>query len=108
MVDIEVDKLFNRLEDKAISIDLDKSAKLFIADKGYQPEMGARPIRRAIQTYLEDPLSEKLLLDPDSEREYEITHEEGAESLTFKEKKKKKERSPKKLATAAASEEENN
>ena len=106
VIDIETAKLIERLSDKAISIEIEKSAKLFLADKGYQPEMGARPIRRAIQQYLEDPLSERLLMDPETERTYTITHEKEGEELTFTEKKKKKEKSSKKLATATTEETE--
>ncbi|MDN3504320.1 MAG: ATP-dependent Clp protease ATP-binding subunit [Rhabdochlamydiaceae bacterium] len=104
VIDIEVGKLKERLDKKGIIIELDQSAKEFIADKGYQPEMGARPVRRTIQQYLEDPLAEKLLLDPNSEREYDISFETGQENLTFNEKKKKKEK--KKLATAAVDSEQ--
>ena len=62
--------------------------------------MGARPIRRTIQQYLEDPLSEKILQDPSAHYNFAITHEEKGEELSFKEKKKKEK---KKLATANAS-----
>ncbi|MCF7806696.1 MAG: ATP-dependent Clp protease ATP-binding subunit [Simkaniaceae bacterium] len=105
VIDLEVAKLSKRLESKNISIQLDEKAKLFLADRGYQPEMGARPIRRTIQQHLEDPLSEKLLLDPETPREYDISHEEGKEELNFVEKKreKEKEKKKKKLATASAS-----
>jgi ATP-dependent Clp protease ATP-binding subunit ClpC len=42
-------------------LELSASAQEFLADKGYDPELGARPLRRAIQTYVEDVLSEKIL-----------------------------------------------
>jgi ATP-dependent Clp protease ATP-binding subunit ClpC len=47
---------------------LTKEAKEFLVDKGFQPEMGARPLRRTIERYLEDPLSEIILLNPDMGR----------------------------------------
>lgn len=44
-----------------ITIELTKQAKEFLADKGYDPAFGARPLRRALQRYLEDPIAEELL-----------------------------------------------
>jgi ATP-dependent Clp protease ATP-binding subunit ClpC len=101
VIDLEVIKLQERLKKKEIFIELDTAAKHFIAERGYQPEMGARPIRRTVQQYLEDPLSEKILQEPGVPHDFEITHEAGKEELTFSERKKKKEK--KKLATANAS-----
>ena len=56
-------------------IELDDKAKEFLVDKGFQPEMGARPLRRTIEQYLEDPLAEKLLMDPDEGRKCVVTVE---------------------------------
>jgi ATP-dependent Clp protease ATP-binding subunit ClpC len=64
VIDLEVKKVRTRLERKNIHIDLDQKAKDMLVSKGFQPEMGARPLRRVIEQYLEDPLSEKLLLNP--------------------------------------------
>ncbi len=61
IVDIFVAELQPRLEEKNCSIGLDKSAKKFLAEKGYSQEYGARPLKRAVQRYLEDSLSEKFL-----------------------------------------------
>jgi len=61
IVDIFVAELQPRLEEKSYSIELDKSAKEFLAEKGYSQEYGARPLKRAVQRYLEDSLSEKFL-----------------------------------------------
>ena len=44
-----------------ITIELMKAAKEFLADKGYDPAFGARPLRRAVQKYVEDPLAEEIL-----------------------------------------------
>ncbi|MBI4536091.1 MAG: ATP-dependent Clp protease ATP-binding subunit, partial [Ignavibacteriae bacterium] len=44
-----------------ITVELTKQAKEFLADKGYDPSFGARPLRRALQKYLEDPIAEELL-----------------------------------------------
>jgi ATP-dependent Clp protease ATP-binding subunit ClpC len=64
VIDLEVQKVVKRLERKQIFIVLDQKAKDFLVNKGFQPEMGARPLRRVIEQYLEDPLAEKLLLNP--------------------------------------------
>lgn len=61
IVDIFVADLQIRLNDKAYTIELMDSAKSFLAEKGYSQEYGARPLRRAIQRYLEDSLSERFL-----------------------------------------------
>jgi ATP-dependent Clp protease ATP-binding subunit ClpC len=64
VIELEVNKVMTRLERKQILILLDQKAKDFLVSKGFQPEMGARPLRRVIEKYLEDPLAEKLLLNP--------------------------------------------
>lgn len=65
IVEIEMRKLSERLKKKEITLQLSSTAKEFLVQKGYQPEMGARPLRRAIEQYIEDPLSEKILQHPD-------------------------------------------
>jgi ATP-dependent Clp protease ATP-binding subunit ClpC len=86
VIDLEVEKLQKRLAKKNIHIALDEKAKALIIDKGYVPEMGARPLRRTVEQLLEDPLSEKLLLDPHSARDYQITA--SSTGLEFIETKK--------------------
>ncbi|HSP04755.1 MAG TPA: NDP-hexose 4-ketoreductase, partial [Acidimicrobiales bacterium] len=61
IVDMFVAKLAIQMEAQGMGIELTKAAKLYVADKGYDPTLGARPLRRAIQRFVEDPLSEKLL-----------------------------------------------
>ncbi|MBI2871101.1 MAG: ATP-dependent Clp protease ATP-binding subunit [Candidatus Omnitrophica bacterium] len=61
IVDIEVWGVKERLKQRDINIDLEKSAKDFLIEKGYDPVFGARPLRRTIQRYLENPLAEELL-----------------------------------------------
>jgi ATP-dependent Clp protease ATP-binding subunit ClpC len=61
IVDLEVQKLQQRLVKKQIQLQLTAEAKAFLIDKGYVPEMGARPLRRIVEQHLEDPLSEKIL-----------------------------------------------
>ncbi len=61
IVEFEVAKVAERLTLQGFAFELDQSAKDFLIDKGYNPDYGARPLRRAIGTYIEDPLSEMLL-----------------------------------------------
>ena len=61
IVEFEVGKVAERLKMQGLSLTLDQSAKDFLIEKGYNPDFGARPLRRAIGTYIEDPLSEQLL-----------------------------------------------
>lgn len=64
VIDLEIKKVESRLLRKQVTFVLDEKAKDFLVTKGFQPEMGARPLRRVIEQYLEDPLAEKLLLNP--------------------------------------------
>ncbi len=61
IVDFETNKVAHRLTHQGIYLSLDQKAKDFLIDKGYNPDYGARPLRRAVGTYVEDPLSEMLL-----------------------------------------------
>ena len=61
IIDIELKKLFLRIEEIGYSIKLTKKAKDFIAEKGYDDQYGARPLKRAIQKYLEDELAEEII-----------------------------------------------
>src|SRR5438034_852231 len=61
IVDLEVDKVLTRIKAKEVHIELKESAKEFLIDKGYDPQYGARPMRRAVERFLEDPLAEELL-----------------------------------------------
>src|ERR1700747_269050 len=61
IVDLEVAKVIKRVRAKAIKIHLDTTAVEFLIDKGYDPTYGARPMRRAVEKYLEDPLAEEFL-----------------------------------------------
>jgi ATP-dependent Clp protease ATP-binding subunit ClpC len=56
-----VTRLEKRLKDKDMGIELTKAAKVLLATRGYDPAMGARPLRRTIQREIEDQLSEKIL-----------------------------------------------
>ncbi len=61
IVEFEVGKVAKRIATQGYTLSLDQRAKDFLIDKGYNPEYGARPLRRSIGTYVEDPLSEMLL-----------------------------------------------
>jgi ATP-dependent Clp protease ATP-binding subunit ClpC len=61
IVDLEIAKLDKRLKDKDMGIELTPDAKALLAKRGYDPVLGARPLRRTIQREIEDALSEKIL-----------------------------------------------
>ena len=61
IVDLEVAKLHDRLKNKEIKLVLDEASRDYIIEKGFDPAYGARPMRRAVEKYLEDPLAEELL-----------------------------------------------
>ena len=61
IVELELAKVFKRLTEHGLKLELSEQAKEFLIDKGYSPEFGARPLRRAIEHYIEDPLSESVL-----------------------------------------------
>ena len=91
IIDIMVADLLKRATDLGIDVDLTKSAKEFLADKGYDPQFGARPLRRAIQKYIEDPMAESILGSNLSDGDtITLSHEKEASELTFKTKKGKK------------------
>ena len=61
ILDLEVGKVVDRLKNKNIDLVLDKSALDFLVEKGHDPEYGARPMRRAVERFMEDPLAEEIL-----------------------------------------------
>ena len=61
IVDIELAKVRSRLADRGLELVLTDEAKDYLIDKGYNPDYGARPLRRAIENLIEDPLSEEIL-----------------------------------------------
>ena len=61
IVDYELGKVFKRLTEHGLKLELTERAREFLIDKGFNPEFGARPLRRAIEHYIEDPLSEAVL-----------------------------------------------
>jgi len=63
IVDIELKGLYKRVEDLGYHLEITTEAKTFVASKGYDVQFGARPLKRAIQTYIEDLLAERILSD---------------------------------------------
>src|SRR5690606_2651734 len=61
IIDIELKSLFVRIEALGYNIKLTDKAKEFVAEKGFDSNFGARPLKRAIQKYLEDPIAEEIL-----------------------------------------------
>ena len=61
IVDLLIGRVRTQLESQALDLALSDAAKTRLAEKGYDPQLGARPLRRAIQQLLEDPLSERVL-----------------------------------------------
>ncbi|MDW8308501.1 MAG: ATP-dependent Clp protease ATP-binding subunit [Verrucomicrobiales bacterium] len=58
---LEIGKVLERLKKKNIRLELDEKAKEFLVERGYDPQYGARPMRRAVERFLEDPLAEEIL-----------------------------------------------
>ena len=61
IIDLSLAQLYKRVNELGFNLILDEKAKKFLAEKGYDPQFGARPLNRAIQKYLEDPLAEFIL-----------------------------------------------
>lgn len=61
IIDIELAKLLERISELGYTLKLSKKAKRFIADKGFDKQYGARPLKRAIQKYIEDALAEEII-----------------------------------------------
>jgi ATP-dependent Clp protease ATP-binding subunit ClpC len=93
IIDIELQFLFSRVRDLGYEIALTDAAKDFIADKGYDSNFGARPLKRAIQKYLEDPIAEEILkgeLTEGDTMEVDFDNEAGEIKISGKQKGKKK------------------
>jgi ATP-dependent Clp protease ATP-binding subunit ClpC len=90
IISIELEKLFKRVIDLGHTIALSDDAKTFLAEKGYDKEFGARPLKRSIQRYVEDPLAEELITEaipPNSDLVLELDKENETLKVTIKKKK---------------------
>jgi ATP-dependent Clp protease ATP-binding subunit ClpC len=105
VIDLEVKKVKVRLSRKKIGLNLDDKAKDFLVTKGFQPEMGARPLRRVIEQYLEDPLAEKLLLNPGKGGNWNVSAE--GDKLIFVEQEPPPEETKNHLALSGPTEPKN-
>jgi len=94
IIDIALKDVMKRLNELGFEIKLTEPAKDFLADKGYDPAYGARPLHRAIQKYLEDPLAEEILravAKPGDTFVVDLNTELQELVITFKTPKKKAE-----------------
>jgi ATP-dependent Clp protease ATP-binding subunit ClpC len=83
IIDLELAKLYGRINNLGYQIELTEKAKDFICDKGYDEKYGARPLKRAIQKYIEDPLAEEIVKSTMKEGDkIALDLEEGKEMLT--------------------------
>lgn len=84
IIDILLDDVAKRLKERGITFELNTRAKEFLAEKGFNPTFGARPLKRTIQKYVEDPLAEEILKGQFSGVcEVTVDRKEGEEKLTF-------------------------
>ncbi len=103
IIDIQTKHLLGRLDQMELSVEIDKPAKEFIAEKGYDEQYGARPLRRAIQRYIEDELADrKIRGDIEAGSTVVIGYDEEKNKLTYLEKKGKKKSTPKSSKKKAA------
>lgn len=77
VITLEINKLQKRLSNRDVYIQLDDAACSFLVEQGFQPEMGARPLRRVIEQFLEDPIAEKMLMNPNEGRRCKVTVQDG-------------------------------
>ena len=90
IIDITLRKLFDRIFQLGYTVELTDKAKDFLAEKGYDQQFGARPLNRAIQKYLEDPVAEEILKGEVQEGGTILAEYDGkGEALTISVKKAK-------------------
>jgi len=84
IIDLELDKFIKRLNENGLDIELDDSSKEFLFEKGWDEDLGARPLKRAIQRYIEDEVSLKLITGVVKRgNKIYVTKTEGEEGLSF-------------------------
>ena len=95
IIDLELKKLYGRIDDLGYSMLLDESAKDYIVDKGFDEKFGARPLKRAIQKYLEDPLAEEIIKSNLEEGDsIKVSYDTKAEEIAIKISKGKAKKLP--------------
>ena len=96
IIDIELDKLLHRISDLGYTLNLSDKAKDYIADKGFDKKYGARPLKRAIQKYIEDALAEEIVNSKLTEGDtITMDFDDVKDELTIKIKKGKKKKETK-------------
>ncbi|NTW55324.1 MAG: ATP-dependent Clp protease ATP-binding subunit, partial [Chlorobaculum sp.] len=86
IIDITAGKLFKRLKEMGIEVQIDEKAKEFLVEKGYDQKYGARPLKRALQKYVEDSLAEEMLKGRFTEGSIiQISFDEQEKELRFQE-----------------------
>jgi ATP-dependent Clp protease ATP-binding subunit ClpB len=83
IVDLQIKRMAKRLADRKYKVTLTKEAKQFLVDTGYDPSFGARPLKRAIQRYIEDPLALEILEDHFAEGDHILIDRTPENHLTF-------------------------
>ena len=86
IVDIELNKVIERMANQGYKIKVNKSAKVFLAENGYDPLYGARPLKRAVQNYVEDLLADAIIAKEmvEGSTTYTISHKKGSDKLSMK------------------------
>ena len=107
IIDIQTRHLLERLNAMDLKVEIDEAAKEFIAEKGYDEKYGARPLRRAIQRYIEDEIADRMIRgELEAGSSVQVAYDEEEKKLTYVEKKgKSKKSSPKKAATKGSKKE---
>ncbi len=83
IVDIQIARMATRLQERKLSVELTEAAKLFLVETGYDPAFGARPLKRAIRRYIEDPLALEILEGRCSEGDTVLIDRGEEEGLVF-------------------------
>jgi len=90
IIDLQLTRVFKRIEERGYKISLSEEAKKFIANKGFDKQFGARPLQRALQKYLEDPIADEILEGRTSEGDTLYVDYNEADDKIFVNTKKKK------------------
>ena len=106
IVDIEINKVRERLQFKGLDLQMDESVYSFLIERGYEPSYGARPLRRSVERYVEDPLAEDILRGQFNDAKVIRAEVDNLKLLFFPEKeesaeKPKKKAAPRRKSTAA-------
>ena len=92
IIDIELNYLFKRIKGLGFTMNVTEKAKDYIVEKGWDEQFGARPLKRAIQKYIEDPLAEEIIKTKLTEGDViSVDYKEGETELIIKVEKAKKE-----------------